>query len=54
MQIFKDIEEAADWILNVKISEEQREKANRDKIKKKIKSAYSGGQYYSMAWRIVA
>ena len=54
LQIFKDIEEAADWILNTKISEEQREKTNRNNIKKKIKSAYSGGQYYSMAWRIVA
>ena len=54
LQIFKDIEEAADWVLNTKISEEQREKTNRNNIKKKIKSAYSGGQYYSMAWRIVA
>ena len=55
MQIFKDIGEAADWILNTKISDAQREQANRDNIKRRIKNAYSGGhQYYSMTWRIVA
>ena len=55
LQIFNCLEEAADWILNTKISEDQREKTNRDNVKKRIKNAYSGGhQYYSMTWRIVA
>ena len=47
------IDEAAEWVLNTKISPNQRANASLNRIKQKIKAGYSGHPYCSLSWRIV-
>ena len=48
-----NIDEAAEWILNTKISPNQRSNTNIARIKQRIKAGYSGHSYFNFSWRIV-